>query len=587
MNATVLDLTLGIPVSNATWHETNKIVFGWRHLYPGCIDSPCTHLHLPFVGAANRSKSAQESYVLGLSRKVVCKIGDAINGLSDMEKSAHFWDWVLSYWVEKLIFVLADRWTLVESATAAHIESLRISSRDVNVLTPKWSRDFDSQCLGTTWNSNVWALMAEHLGINIVEAALPEKPKPEVVPSQGLRAKQLMMRMSDLLAGGLNKSQQLVEPGYITNDVIKNLFLRDHFRFVTATRAWPLDQPKMSLRSELKDFNPASAFEEFVALHVMKFVPVSMLEGIKQSIRSSRRFPEEPKRVVLSSFHYFDEVIRMWLAEISAKGTSVAVYQHGGVFNTTRFVPWQDTDKRLFGEWISWGVHKTDEVTRVGYISKVSKSQRRKHPDPRQDLMTVELTNGSRFLQHGLSQANTSEWDIYFKQVELFLNSVRTDALGLLARCSRHDFERNIVERLSISSPHVKIDNGFTPIDKLRNRSALWISTYDGTGYLESMALGIPTIMWWDPTVWQSSPRAKESLDELRNVGVLHDSWVSAAACVNEIAEDVDVWWQDVGRQRVVSSFLTSFARVDPSGGRMIRDLIRGRREGISSNQCF
>lgn len=97
-------------------------------------------------------------------------------------------------------------------------------------------------------------------------------------------------------------------------------------------------------------------------------------------------------------------------------------------------------------------------------------------------------------------------------------------------------------------------------LDQL-NESRLFIGTYNATTYLETFAANFPTVMFWNPDHWELNPSAQPYFDELRNVGIFHDTPESAAVMVNEISNDPASWWNQPEIQKTKDQFCFQFAR--------------------------
>jgi len=101
-------------------------------------------------------------------------------------------------------------------------------------------------------------------------------------------------------------------------------------------------------------------------------------------------------------------------------------------------------------------------------------------------------------------------------------------------------------------------------LDQLKE-SRLFIGTYNATTYLETFAANFPTVMFWNPDHWELNSSAQPYFDELRRVGIFHDTPESAAAKVNEIVRDPASWWNQPEIQRAKDEFCFQFARTSDS----------------------
>jgi len=83
--------------------------------------------------------------------------------------------------------------------------------------------------------------------------------------------------------------------------------------------------------------------------------------------------------------------------------------------------------------------------------------------------------------------------------------------------------------------------------------------------HAEALSLNVPTILFWDPDSMICRREAITRLDNLRAVGILHDSPESAAKMVNEVYDNVDDWWNDRERQLARFDFCDQFAKNSPN----------------------
>ena len=94
--------------------------------------------------------------------------------------------------------------------------------------------------------------------------------------------------------------------------------------------------------------------------------------------------------------------------------------------------------------------------------------------------------------------------------------------------------------------------------------SRLVIHNYLGTGWLETLALDIPTICFYDPETYAFLEAAQPYIDALESVGVLHRSGNSVALFVASLADDIEKWWDKVEVQEARRNFVAQYANFSP-----------------------
>ena len=90
---------------------------------------------------------------------------------------------------------------------------------------------------------------------------------------------------------------------------------------------------------------------------------------------------------------------------------------------------------------------------------------------------------------------------------------------------------------------------------------AFAIVTDSGGLVEEASYFNIPTIIFWNPCQWELRPDAQPYYDELRRVGILHDTPESAAKKANEVCDNTISWWHQPEIQAVKDQFCHQFAR--------------------------
>ena len=82
-------------------------------------------------------------------------------------------------------------------------------------------------------------------------------------------------------------------------------------------------------------------------------------------------------------------------------------------------------------------------------------------------------------------------------------------------------------------------------IDELIARSRVYVSTYNAATYLESFTMNIPTVIFWNPKHWELRDTAVSYFEDLKRVGIFHDTPEAAACHVKDVWDDINSWWDD------------------------------------------
>jgi putative transferase (TIGR04331 family) len=109
--------------------------------------------------------------------------------------------------------------------------------------------------------------------------------------------------------------------------------------------------------------------------------------------------------------------------------------------------------------------------------------------------------------------------------------------------------------------PSVRLDTEGGNIRNAIAESRLVIFSYDSTGLLETLAMNIPTMCFWQGGLDHLLPSAKPYYELLRGVGILADTPEQAAEMVSLRWDNVCGWWESDKVQDARKSFCEQYAK--------------------------
>ena len=138
------------------------------------------------------------------------------------------------------------------------------------------------------------------------------------------------------------------------------------------------------------------------------------------------------------------------------------------------------------------------------------------------------------------------------------------DRRHLLVRPYSQDYGWGAVEMMRKAAPDAEFDDRKKSADIRFAESRLVIHNYLGTGWLETLALDIPTVCFYDTETFAFREAAQPHIDALESVGVLHRSGNSAALFVATHADDIEKWWNKAETQEARRNFVEQYANFSP-----------------------
>jgi putative transferase (TIGR04331 family) len=164
------------------------------------------------------------------------------------------------------------------------------------------------------------------------------------------------------------------------------------------------------------------------------------------------------------------------------------------------------------------------------------------------------------------------------KFVKLLDNEPKSQLLVRLASGSRLTKNSEDIQWKDFDS-EIRVDDGFTNIRSLIQRSRLIIHSYDSTGLLETLSWNLPTIAFWQNGLEHLRDEVVQDFKALHDVGIVYFSATEAAQKVNEIWGDIDGWWNDDKIQNARKLFCSKYAVLNDAP---LRKLTRLLREDLS-----
>jgi putative transferase (TIGR04331 family) len=122
-------------------------------------------------------------------------------------------------------------------------------------------------------------------------------------------------------------------------------------------------------------------------------------------------------------------------------------------------------------------------------------------------------------------------------------------------------FNSGYLDEWKSKFPEIRIDKSTESIKRVLKKTRLFVYTYNSTGYLETLSMNFPTVMFWNVDLFETKKEFSEALTELEKVGIFHKDPTMAAEHINSKWSDLEGWWNSIEVQAVRKSFVQSYAQ--------------------------
>jgi putative transferase (TIGR04331 family) len=566
-----------------TWDKSRKILFlgdwclrydkkdSWRQLD--------AEIAAPY-GLEINQKLQDFEFSQSIQNTILPRLVKILNNQHNANHSLNFWKILLGHWLKYFVDIVLNRYkSLTQANTQFNIIGSTFIELSKSNFIPRNTFDMISFPKSDSWNST--------LDLKIIKTMEEFNFPVEIMNDLDFNLNTLY-RISQR-----NKRNT-------ASDCLKkfcNLFVREDEAFIFSSylsirqeiklqlllgqmpKFWHVyesqctnAEPDVDLRGELTQ----QLLQEFDCVYsklLFDLLPTCFLEGFVNLnlVVEKSKWPKHPKFIFTSNEFLFNEAFKLYTALAQESGATYFIGQHGNNYGTSRF-PVTNIEESTPDYFLTWGWQNQMNSHLPAYIFKTAGVKAK--CDKNGDLLLLEYPYEDRL----------STWDtdrehlIYFEDLILFINMLGEEPRERLKVRLRQEssIDRfNSEQRLKKLFPKVPTEYWEVPILEQFNKTRLAIFSYDSTGMLESLALNIPTMAFWQNGLDHLNDSAKSYYQILVDAGIVHLSAQSIARKVNEVWTDVDSWWSQDSIQLARKVFCNQYARTSKRPIRDLRDLFK------------
>ena len=322
-----------------------------------------------------------------------------------------------------------------------------------------------------------------------------------------------------------------------------NSYFKEPFNFKKVDTAF--DYPKF-------EFNTLNNFEQFVKHTLISHMPYSYLKGFNEIFRLTKKVPDA-EVILTANAHWYNEVFKIWAAHQVEKSSRLIISEHGGGFPIKYNL--MDHPEKISKSFIVWGRQFHNNHHRLP-TNKLTK-YKNELTDNNFDEITLIDFESVRYGYRAVSAPVGPLVETVFNQNYEIISALRHDEM--------------IEPRLRVLPKYLgswkfeeiykkdfgdKIISNHKSIEKVINHSSLIICSYPQTTFSESIYLGKPTILVFDPTYWDIHPAFIELVEVLRNAKVIFFKGSDAVEHIKKISNNISEWWLSESVQEARNLFL-------------------------------
>ena len=298
---------------------------------------------------------------------------------------------------------------------------------------------------------------------------------------------------------------------------------------------------------------------------IPKYLPNVYLESFNSLITTKRpwRGKKFPRVIFTANRHLYDDVFNFWTALAVENGSKLVIGQHGGYYGISEFPSsFERHEFDIADRYISWGWNSKGISIAGPALILVNQNFIERFSPSSLIVVTDHLFHKSRSIFGDINRSSS-----YLFNIQTLVNNIKQGFESVLIRIPKtnDDAHQYQIDWFNSHLPQTAVDTGESKFRFLLRKAKLVVIPHNGTTLIESIALGVPTIIFWDRSIVWMRSEADVVFNALERVGIFHRTPEAAAAFINSIWDDVDGWWSSPATLEARKQFTDQFARAVPN----------------------
>ena len=250
-----------------------------------------------------------------------------------------------------------------------------------------------------------------------------------------------------------------------------------------------------------------------------------------------------------------------YCAEKVESGSKLVLGVHGGCYGHYDIHFSEYFEAKISDTYLTWGWKNTkkENVKPFGIIRQKTNLKIAKKPS----LLTMIIPSMSIFeptLESHIAHKHNNQFifDPCFKILNNLNDKIKYE--NLIMRFQNRQFGLFEYQTFEEKYPKIKKDLQKIKYEDLIYRTKIFLSPYLGTGYLETLSINLPTIVFNSKKVNILRDEVKPYYEKLKKVNIFFDDEIELTNHINKIWNDPLKWWNSNNLQAVLKEFCDNFA---------------------------
>lgn len=501
-----------------------------------------------------------------LYEKVLDDLANFLNDFHNLNYSKKYWRIVIGLWLNYFIEIIFDRFEMLNVASN-YSDNISINhyKYEESSYIPKNMTQFMRFVETDNWNEYIYFKIIKKRFSKKIKFILTQEKKnnfKEDIKKQKISFKRKIYKIVLKYLPYINSNKFYLKNTYLSKyNLFKILFKIKSFNFDTFLNYNLENKVNFSTRNLFfkKYSNNNDDFYNLIIELVSENIPLIYLEDFKNlhDLVNEKNKKYVYKSVFTSNAYAHDDLFKIKTAYNVERGAKLIIGQHGGNDGTCKFSSIENHQIKISDIFLSWGWKKKDILNILPLGNFICNGKKISYNKNGHGL--VVSTQVPKYSYRLFSFPIASQWLDYFNdQCVFYENLTEKIQKKLIFKINNLDYGWNERERLIDKFDKIKI-NQYSSVDKLLNKSRIHIATYNGTVFLETLYYNIPTLIFWNRSLWELNEQSIKDFNILKKIGIFYDDPVKAANKLISIWDNIDDWWYSKEIQDVKNEFCRKY----------------------------
>lgn len=555
-----------INITPYSYPRRNSVLIGENCLDRRVVKSPNKDLQIinPYQSFDDVVEAADFCWVVSL--KHCDYLGELLNSAFGVSFAPSYWKVVLLPWLVNFVQIFYDRYLRL-CVVRKDFPQAVIEIPKIELLGPLYTMSSDvwRQSYKHVPNIKLYSFLIKSMGLNSKVKYLDINLDEPLQTNISLGLKQALRRLYKSI--NFHSGDNLFlwyneKPG----DILKLSRELGGFQWGVPFIKEEGFCRKTLDRNKIRFNSTVGEFEEILNKIMPLAFPVSLFEEFQARRNEVVSFLNRKRirTIFTSEFLYLNDTEKILLGEIKERGGRIIGRQHGGAgYGCSLIVLQERIERTISNYFITWGWDDGDFCPTVAlpilHLSKMVDA----HTKRNNKILFI----GSQppmymynYQDYWMPEFINSK---YFNMKDIFLKNLNEFARReILYKPYLAEYGWNEKERIREMFPQVCFFESGSATKGMKNCSLVVID-HPSTSFLEALLMNVPTVIYWDITQHRLREEAKKYFQLLKEEGILYHDPIEAAAKVNEIASNPDIWWKSSIVQIARQKFCRRYAWAD------------------------